>query len=476
MFIGHPAGPGGSAKKPAAAQLSGAAIVGAGDTVPSAAGGRIAVAALAALVTASARGRFAGGPAWRSGQSSSFQSGRGRASRRSQLKQVRKEPVPPGTLVYAVSEKSKPGPPSTLYALWAVLLGVSVTLRLWCSVHLVASVPGMDPFVASAHVAARSLMLSALCIAPLASLSSLPRSWGPWVAGLCTLPSSTLIASAGILGFGLSQMTLKLATLSTALTLDAVNGTQREGMWQRLVGTAIVLSGVGVSLFASGGTSALTFSPTVLLALAGTLLSGGGYVMQARLSASDELGSADTKILAMPSASDKQERETTAAVVCQGVSAAVQVCILAFLALRGDTTLLAFPLRTSDVWMWVFEGIQGAFFLRSLQILTQKLGFATTFTMSLCGQLLSAAIVDIQSGQALSLARCIGLGLVTIGAVVGNASGSSNKRHRGGGAVPTHPSYQRAYAQIRQQCDTITYPQDQQARVVPKQQLSETSA
>jgi len=53
-----------------------------------------------------------------------------------------------------------------------------------------------------------------------------------------------------VLGLGLTQMMLKLSTLFTALSLDALGGKLKgDGLQQRLLGAGTVLAGVAVAAF-----------------------------------------------------------------------------------------------------------------------------------------------------------------------------------------------------------------------------------
>lgn len=309
--------------------------------------------------------------------------------------------------------KSSTSGQAPMLMLWAFLVGATVSIRLWCSVELTSTVAGMDPFVASCHVASRSMLLSAVCLAPFASWQKLPKTWGPWLAGLCTLPSASLIASSKVLGLGITQMLLKLSTLSTALSLDVVSGHARAGLSQRLLGTAIVLAGVAVAAFWGQAGANFVMGPVFWVCLVGTAVSGAGFVLQARLSAE---GSQATR----PGASANEAEAATAATVCQLVSAGVQVLLLCILSWQGSTTIFGLPMLLKDTPLWLFEGLQGAFFLRSMQFLGKRLGLATTFTLSLSGQLITAAVLDALQGSNTPFigARLTGLALVVCGAAI----------------------------------------------------------
>jgi len=304
------------------------------------------------------------------------------------------------------------------YLCWALTVGFSVTFRLWCSVQLSDATAGMDPFVLCVHVAARSNALSALCLVPFSSIRSFPRGKGPWLAGLCTLPAGATIASARVLGLGLTEMTLKLSTLSVALLMDVVGGRNQDGsLCQSLAGTAIVLAGVAEDL-GIGGLGGVPRGPTALLCIVGVFAGGAGYVMQARLGAST-----DTTCAAELHGDISPGAEATAAFICQLVSAAGQWLILVILSWRGFGSVTDYPMSIKQAPLWAVEGLQGAAYLRSMQVLPQRVGFAVAFTLSLLGQLLTAAVMDAaQNGWAIRPTRCLSLGLVIAGAIISSAS------------------------------------------------------
>lgn len=220
-------------------------------------------------------------------------------------------------------------------------------------------------------------------------------------------------------------MALKFSTLISALVLDLSTGQLTEKvLMRRILGLFTVLAGVSVGILCGG--SHITLSAggqaLVLLCVFGTLATGAGYVLQARLSAvgrtSKPAGALTTLAPCPP-----EEAEATSALVCQLVSAAGQICLIALLTrLSGGASIgsaiLNYPVRASDWHLWLFEGAQGAFFLRSIQLLPSKIGYGATFTCSLAGQLLTAFGLDIAVGGVPSLARVSGVALVVAGAVV----------------------------------------------------------
>mmetsp|Transcript_2421 Transcript_2421/g.8122 ORF Transcript_2421/g.8122 Transcript_2421/m.8122 type:complete len:422 (-) Transcript_2421:55-1320(-) len=310
--------------------------------------------------------------------------------------------------------------------LWAGAVGTSVTLRLLCSVRLSAGATATAaPIAASCWVTTLCLLISGLCVAPFASLRAAPRRVGPWLAGGCTLPAFLLVAAASSLGLGLVQMVLRLATLTSALTLDVVGGSAGKDIWRRFTGTAFVFSGVAVGILASssdlGGGSSGVGSAVAVFA---TFVAGAAYVLQARLLAAGKaLLPTTDKAEVLP----VEEVAATEALVCQFTNAAVQLPILVVFAGSGVTFLAP---RATDLHIWLLTGLQGAFYLRSLQVLPRRLGYATTFTVSLWGQLLTAALVDaVRLGSAAaSPGRLLGLGLVVLGAAVSATGGTGMPR------------------------------------------------
>jgi len=221
-------------------------------------------------------------------------------------------------------------------------------------------------------------------------------------------------------------MALKFSTLISALALDLGTGQLTDRMLRRRVfGVFTVLAGVALGIFFGGtGISCLGAggTPIVLMCVVGTLATGAGYVLQARLSAVNRT-SQQPEALTTLAPCPPEEAEATSALVCQLVSAMGQIALIALLSSTAgaasiSSAILNFPVRTSDWHLWLFEGAQGAFYLRSMQLLPSKIGYGATFTFSLVGQLLTAFGLDIVIGGVPSLARVSGVALVVAGAVV----------------------------------------------------------
>lgn len=301
---------------------------------------------------------------------------------------------------------------SVVDLLWATIVGVSVTLRLLFSVQL-SNASGMGPLAGSCFVTTVTLLISSALLAPFASWRSIPRRRGPWLAGLCTLPAFALVAAASVLSLGIVQMVLRLATLSAAVSLDVCAGRSDQGLRRRILGTVVVFMGVVVGIWSSAGGGSASVSILGKTACVGaTFLAGACYVLQARL-------------MARP---DTDERAACIdALVCQLTNAAAQVPILAACIFAGGGRCSAgFGSELNSVPLWMFTGFQGAFYLRSLQVLPARLGYATTFALSLWGQLATAALLDavLQSDGAASLERVLGLSLVVVGAVISATGGT----------------------------------------------------
>lgn len=302
---------------------------------------------------------------------------------------------------------------SVLDLLWAVTIGASVTLRLWCSVRLTEA-SGLGPVVGSCYVAVVSLFISAVFLVPFASWKAIPRSSGPWLAGLCTLPAFLLTMAASVLGLGIVQMVLRLATLTAALSLDIWAGIRGIGLQRRLIGTTVVFLGAVAGIFSTmgGGGSVVSLGMT-LACIMSTFLAGSCYVFQARL-------------MVQP---DKGERDAaTDALVCQLTNAVAQTLLLIPLlsGADGSATASYFLPHSSELPLWLFAGIQGVFYLRSLQVLPKRLGYATTFALSLWGQLATAAVFDVITlgAHAAAPGRVLGLVMVVLGAAISATGGT----------------------------------------------------
>lgn len=302
---------------------------------------------------------------------------------------------------------------SVLDLLWAVAVGASVTLRLFCSVRLTHST-GLGPLAASCYVTMVSLFISAAFLVPSASWKAVPRTSGPWLAGICTLPAFLLTMAASVLGLGIVQMVLRLATLSAALSLDIWAGMRGDGLQRRLIGTVIVFLGAVAGIFSTmGGTGSLVSLGMTLACLMSTFLAGACYVFQARLMA--------------PTKNAEKGNAATDALACQLTNAVAQMLLLfPLLGCDAGATMGHFWPSSSDLPLWMFAGIQGVFYLRSLQVLPTRLGYATTFALSLWGQLATAAVFDVFNlgAHAAAPGRLLGLGLVVLGAAISATGGT----------------------------------------------------
>jgi len=301
---------------------------------------------------------------------------------------------------------------SVLDLLWAVAVGASVTLRLFCSVRLTVST-GHGPLVASCYVTMVSLFISSSFLVPSASWKAVPRTSGPWLAGICTLPAFLLTMAASVLGLGIVQMVLRLATLSAALLLDVWAGIRGTGLHRRLIGTMIVFLGAVAGIFSTmSGNGNLVSLGMTSACLMSTFLAGACYVFQARFM--------------VPTKKEKRDAATDA-LACQVTNAVAQMLLLIpLLGSEASTTMGVFWPSSSDLPLWLFSGIQGVFYLRSLQVLPTRLGYATTFALSLWGQLATAAVFDVINlgAEAAAPGRVLGLGLVVLGAAISATGGT----------------------------------------------------
>jgi len=239
-----------------------------------------------------------------------------------------------------------------------------------------------------------------------------------------------------VLGLGPVQMLLKLAMLTTALILDAVGGDLREGLRQRVLGTALVFLGVAAGLCSTSGSGPAHGSDTVRQAsvsvatfcVVGTLASGAGYVLQARFSTPTSGSAGAAAAVPRDKAVLAGEAAASSALACQLTSALLQLALLAALLTsesdgHAESGAECLRMRPQDMHLWLYAGIQGAFYFRSLQALPVRFGYSATFSVSLCGQLLTAAMLDaIGSGQQMALGRSFGLSLVVLGATVSGLS------------------------------------------------------
>lgn len=299
-----------------------------------------------------------------------------------------------------------------LALLWAVFVGASVSFRLYCSVRL-SKATGADSLWASGFVLAVSHVVSCAFLAPFGARLTMPRRLGPWLAGCCMLPTFPFVAAAAELGLGLTQMILRLATLATALVMDCHLNQLTGGMKARFWGTLVVIIGVAITICTGAGLGGVTSSAFVTMtAILGIFVTGVCYVLQAKLIEQPEQDQPDTY---------------TDALVCQLTTASIIAPILIACSFAGG---VSFHIHADDVPLWLCVGLQGAFYLRSLQSLPAWLGYSTTFSASLWGQLTAGVALEIATNGAgdFSLGQLLGLCLVLLGATVSAATGPSEQR------------------------------------------------
>jgi hypothetical protein len=185
---------------------------------------------------------------------------------------------------------------------------------------------------------------------------------------------------------------LKFSVLFGALAIDMVLERRQPGKG-RVLGMLMVLGGVSLAASVGAGAAVSAGMGSVIMGVLASLASGMGFVLSARF--------------CMP-------RLGADAVSTAFVSFMVSACLQSPAWMASWFEDSGFVLRLQDLHLWIFVVLQGVFYTRSFQILPTQISYAATFTLSLASQLISAAMLDMQT---MGVAKGTGLVFVFVGAV-----------------------------------------------------------
>jgi len=284
--------------------------------------------------------------------------------------------------------------------LWALALGVSVTLDGKCKVVLNSHSDQAEEL----HSLQVSFTVMALAMVPL-SLSffrqvplqrpALPACF----AGVCTLFSFAGITAAGAFGFRVTFLTQLLGTICMSAAVDVISS--RGITCVRLFGISMVFLSSALLLQSRPDSSDGRPHPSeqAWISLVLVALTGAGYVVQATGTGTLKVALGDA---------------FRAAFVCNLVTVICWVPMLAIVQMPLQVQL-------SDWWLWAASVAQNIFYLSSMTVLPTYLSFAATFTTVITGQLVSAAAIDLVSAGTkpplgMLLNCCLGLGIALLGA------------------------------------------------------------
>lgn len=297
-----------------------------------------------------------------------------------------------------------------LYSAWAAAVGVSITAQLCVTVILNERSPSQKYH--AFYVSVISILLGGLMLVPRCIQSpeavKRPKYWWSMLGGMFTVTSFFSIPATMLMGVQLVLLVMLLATLSTALVFDVRRGRVSLSDPRRLAGLGLVLVGLlldALPAWAAGSSTGTTTA--VLLLLLAVFATGIGYGLQAKCNArlSRDLGSVS--------------RATA-------FSAAVNTfCCLPFAAIIYFGLGVAPTLHTADWPLWMFAGLQSAFYVGSLAQLPKVLGYTAAYVVLLAGKLVSSSVADAMglAGQRVpfSILRGVSLLLALAGAILFSA-------------------------------------------------------
>jgi uncharacterized membrane protein YdcZ (DUF606 family) len=163
--------------------------------------------------------------------------------------------------------------------------------------------------------------------------------------------------------------------LITALVFDIRRGQVSMLDWWRIVGLVVVLGGTAVDEL-STGSIAESFGSTTIWLMLGVFLAGRGFAFQAKCNRrlSCDLGS---------------PYRATAFSAIVATACNLPICAGIHSDLGVD---LGFDMV--DWALWAFVGLQSAFYIGSLAVLPDTLGYTASYLALLAGKLVSSSLVD----------------------------------------------------------------------------------
>eukprot|EP00927_Polykrikos_kofoidii_P076389 TRINITY_DN7341_c0_g1_i5.p1 TRINITY_DN7341_c0_g1~~TRINITY_DN7341_c0_g1_i5.p1 ORF type:complete len:384 (-),score=53.93 TRINITY_DN7341_c0_g1_i5:197-1267(-) len=267
-----------------------------------------------------------------------------------------------------------------------MVVGASVTLQLCSNVKINSRSPQSESNYHAAYVTSVFYLIGIVILTPGSILASAPwkkptRWWsvtgGVWtISGFCTVSASTVLGTQVVLLLQLSAM------FACALLFDFIDGKVSCANTGRLAGFVVVLAGAATDAFSPAKTDSGSddtsdgFSLEAIVVILGVAASGIGYAIQARCNGvlADDVGSM-----------------MRASAICALVSFVVCLPFETYFYLEKNV-VIHFSL---DDWpLWLFGGFQNSFYVASLAVLPQKLGFTTSYLALLLGKLVASSITD----------------------------------------------------------------------------------
>jgi len=320
------------------------------------------------------------------------------------------------------------------YSLWSLAAGASLPLAT--ANNAILNVRSEYPNVQSFYTSLLGIVLGGICVLPLslnsASKWQAPTCWWSLLGGLCALPAFGVLVAVPVLGIQLALLVVLCAHLVTTLILDEIEGRCQSAPSKRLLAVALVLFGAALDSIKrqqsvdpqladlESSRSLLKDALTNLFYIAMTALVGVGYTLQAKCNGrlAKDLGS-----------------PACATAVSAMVNLVASVPILWFLC----NCLGKWPVFLAGDWpQFVFAALQSAFYIGTISVVPERIGYTSSFMAIQCGSLVVSSIVDsmgvlgVSSGVAFNVWRVAAIHFVFAGLYLLSSDGPAEDSYEGG--------------------------------------------
>eukprot|EP00927_Polykrikos_kofoidii_P076387 TRINITY_DN7341_c0_g1_i3.p1 TRINITY_DN7341_c0_g1~~TRINITY_DN7341_c0_g1_i3.p1 ORF type:complete len:377 (-),score=47.71 TRINITY_DN7341_c0_g1_i3:197-1273(-) len=269
-----------------------------------------------------------------------------------------------------------------------MVVGASVTLQLCSTVTINSRPPAWESNYHAAYVTSAFYIIGIVILIPGSILAPAPwgkpTRWWSVTGGLWTITTFCTVSGSAILGTQVVLLLQLCAMFGCALLFDFIDGKVSCANTGRLGGFLVVLAGAALDAFSpakaakdSGSDDTSDrFGLEAIAVILGVAVSGIGYALQARCNGAlaDDVGSM-----------------MRASAICALVS--FVVCLPLETYFYFDKKAL-FYFSVDDWPFWLFGGFQNSFYVASLAVLPQKLGFTTSYLALLLGKLVASSITD----------------------------------------------------------------------------------
>jgi uncharacterized membrane protein YdcZ (DUF606 family) len=315
------------------------------------------------------------------------------------------------------------------YAVWAVIVGGSVSLQL-CNSVLLNNRDTSEHKCHGLYVSALAVLIGGFVLLPRAVYSPKPfRKPSPWwhaLGGLCSLPLFATIPAGKFFGTSVVLLAQLMGMLSTSLAFDIQSGEMKVTDIRRWLGfLAVVFGCTAEKLFNIGDDAATEWTLMHVVMLFLVFASGVCMALQAKLNALlvQDVGS---------------------------VARSTVICALVFCVCSSPAQLyirfglgVAPAVHLQDLPFWLCGGLQSAFYIGSLSMIPKSLGYTGSYLALLLGKLGTSCLVDAVglTGKTVPFtwAKALSMMVVLVGATAFSAKTTSQGEQaslKNGAGVP----------------------------------------